>query len=195
MDTPNTMEIPGRTIEMIRRLKVPAQCVAIDAGGGGKQIVDRLHELGYRCKEVGFGESPTDRLAHSNRRGELYDTLRGVMNPDLNEEPFAIPDEAHMLRQELAIMPLMYDSEGRLLLPPKERTGTSRYSTTCLRELLGRSPDRADSLCLAVWIMITEGVKHFKIDPKRMVVTSEDHEAFRQRMQEGVSEFMRQLEG
>ena len=33
------------------------------------------------------------------------------------------------------------------------------------------------------------------IHPKRMVVTNEDHEAFRQRMQEGVSEFMRQLGG
>ena len=151
MDTPNTMEIPGRTIRLIDEHKVPAGRVAFDAGGGGKQIADLLHERGYRVEIIGFGESAEAKQAYRNRRAELYGRLRELLNPDREHGAFSLPPDAHQLRQELAVLPLTYDSEGRMLLIPKESTGSQQGPS--LRRLLGRSPDRADSLVLATWVL------------------------------------------
>ena len=56
LDTPNTMEIAGRTIRLIEQHRLPAWQVAFDAGGGGKQIADRLHEQRHFVQVVGFGD-------------------------------------------------------------------------------------------------------------------------------------------
>jgi hypothetical protein len=48
------------------------------------------------------------------------------------------------------VLPLLYDSEWRLMLSPKDRT-SAESAQVSIRQLLGRSPDRADSLVLAVW--------------------------------------------
>ena len=79
-------------------------------------------------------------MAYKNRRSEMYGMLREYLRPERPEGPFAIPPEYHEPRQELSSVPLQYDSEGRLLLPPKEK----------LRRQLGRSFDRADSRVLAI---------------------------------------------
>jgi hypothetical protein len=149
MDLSNTMEIVGRTIELMRRHGIAAGRVVIDAGGGGKQIGDRLREQGYAVQIVGFGEAARDKQAFKNRRAELYGRLRVLIKPDGENEPFALPRDAHELRAELAVLPLLYDSEGRLMLPPKDRTSVESAQVS-IRQLLGRSPDRADSLVLGV---------------------------------------------
>lgn len=151
LDLPKTMEIVGRTIRFIDENNLSASSVAIDAGGGGKQIADRLHELGYYVRAVGFGESADDNQAHRNRRAELYGNLRRILDPERESGGFVPPPLASELRQELAVLPLQYDSEGRMLLPPKERHSNHAVHQKSLRELLGRSPDRADSLALATW--------------------------------------------
>ena len=45
MHLSDTMEIAGRTVRYIRQHKLAGKQVAIDAGGGGKQISDRIREL------------------------------------------------------------------------------------------------------------------------------------------------------
>jgi hypothetical protein len=153
LDTPNTMEIPGRTIRLIEEHNLSAGRVAFDAGGGGKQISDRLHEQNYRVMIVGFGESAEAKQAYRNRRAELYGRLRELLNPEREGGVFALPPDAGELRQELAVLPLQYDSEGRLQLPPKESGRAGPHQGPSLRRLLGRSPDRADSLALAAWAL------------------------------------------
>lgn len=165
LDTPNTMEIPGRTIRLMEQYKIHPGCVAIDLGGG-KPIFDRLAELGHHILGVSFGsaagtdaktpeEAANLKKAYKNLRAEMYGVLREVLDPARNETPFAIPNLAHELRQELAILPLQYDSEGKLYLPPKDRDAKSAHSSSgkakSIREMLGRSPDRADSLVLATY--------------------------------------------
>ena len=157
MDTPNTMEIVGRTIRLIEEHQVPPSCVAFDAGGGGKQIADRLLEQRYDVCLIGFGETATSSQAYKNRRAELYGELRELLKPDGEKQPFALPPIAYELRQELTVLPLQYDSEGRLYLPPKERRSTHATGEVSLRQLLGRSPDRADSLALAAWALGIRG--------------------------------------
>lgn len=152
-DTPNTMEIPGRTIQLMRQYNLGARRVAIDAGGGGKQIADRLREQRYPVRAIGFGESAEDKQGYRNRRAEMYAKLRTLLNPNRDRGIFALPPNSMDLRQELAVLPLQFDSEGRMQLPPKEASGSGMHEGPSIRRLLGRSPDRADSLVLAVLVL------------------------------------------
>jgi hypothetical protein len=148
----NTMEIAGRTLALLREHGLSSYHVAMDAGGGGKQIADRLSEQGQPVSLVGFGESADGKQTYKNRRAELYGLLRERLKPDRDQGQFLLPPDAHELRQELSILPLCYDSEGRLMLPPKSRS-SARPGEVSIEKLLGRSPDRADSLALAVWVL------------------------------------------
>jgi len=153
LDLENTMEIVGRTVLLIQTHNLSADRVAIDAGGGGKQITDRLHEQGYYVRSIGFGESADDNQAHKNRRAELYGNLRRLFDPERENGCFLLPPDAAELRQELAVLPLQYDSEGKLFLPPKDPRPNQAAHIRSLRQILGRSPDRADSLALAAWAL------------------------------------------
>ena len=172
MDLANTMEIVGRTVRLIEEHNLPASRVAIDAGGGGKQIADRLQEQGYYVRAIGFGESADDSQAFKNRRAELYGNLRRLLDPERESGGFLLPPLNAELRQELAVLPLQYDSEGRMFLPPKERRTNQAVHQTSLRELLGRSPDRADSLALAAWALRQPSAR--MADP--LICSSEDDE-------------------
>jgi hypothetical protein len=152
LDTPNTMEIAGRTISLIKEHRLTYGMVAMDAGGGGKQTADRLAEQGHSVLLVGFGESAEAKQAYTNRRAELYGGLRERLKPYRDDGGFLLSPDAHQLRQELAVLPLNYDSEGRLVLPSKGGS-SARLGETSIRQMLGRSPDRADSLVLAVWAL------------------------------------------
>jgi len=153
LDLSNTMEIVGHTVRIIQMHNLPPDRVAIDAGGGGKQITDRLHEQGFYVRSIGFGEAADDGQAHKNRRAELYGNLRRLFDPERENGGFIVPPDAAELRQELAILPLQYDSEGKLFLPPKDPRPNQAVHTKSLRQILGRSPDRADSLALAAWAL------------------------------------------
>jgi len=87
------------------------------------------------------------RYTYKNRRAEMYGLLRERMG---SEDGFGLPLEYDELRRQLAPMPLLFDGEGRLFLPPKnKRSPTSTEAT--IRDLIGCSPDEADALVLAVY--------------------------------------------
>ena len=68
---------------------------------------------------------------------------------------FAISAEYEELRRQLAVMPKETDEEGRAMMPPKNRKpGQDETNRKTLVELLGRSPDEADALVLAVHGML-----------------------------------------
>ena len=152
MSTPNTMEIVGRTIELLRQYDLSATVVAMDIGGGGKQLADRLKEQGYHVRTVHFGESADDKQAYPNRRVEMYANLMDLFEPRPELGVFNLGDDSDELRQELAVFPKVFDSSGRIVLPPK-RPGRSGNGQTSIQKILGHSPDRADSLALAAWML------------------------------------------
>lgn len=185
MKTPNTVDITNRTVRYLADYNVqPMNCV-IDAGGGGKQIADRLRELGHKVRTVYFGENPSPpastsmavvrlpttrtsfaekRQIYKNRRAEMYGYLRLLLDPSVNDEDgvaFAIPEELEELHHELSIMPLQYDEEGKMFLPPKDRKPGQKDNPelVTIKKILGRSPDRADSLVLAVFGMFVKARK------------------------------------
>lgn len=180
--TPNTAEIANRTLSLMKEYGVPAERVVFDRGGGGKQIADHLRE---RCaapvRTVAFGESVTpppkrgltafsDRIdqleeksIHVNRRAQLYYDLRDLLNPDgayaiENGGVFAIPSRFAELRRQLDPIPKRSDPEGRNVMIPKSKPSPN-YTGPTLIDLIGHSPDEADSLTLAIHAMLHKSTR------------------------------------
>lgn len=172
--TPNTREITTTTIKLIKTHGLNPEDVMFDRGGGGKQIVDQLRSEGYDVRSVGFGSKvvpPIDlkigtaqktdiqesRYTFLNLRAQMYWKLRERLTPLLVDEDkqeyrvnFCIPARYTELRRQLAPLPYFYDEEGRIFLPPKSKP-TPTYTGKTIVEILGGSPDQADSLVLATW--------------------------------------------
>jgi len=108
----------------------------IDAGGGA-EIADRLHELGYndRVKAIYFGSTPLNTVKYKNKRCEMW----GEMNLWLLDEnlPPELPD-TDTLQADLCASPYDRDSNDRICLWKKERI-KSKY---------GFSPDEGDAAAL-----------------------------------------------
>lgn len=180
VQTPDTTQVVGRTLELMKRYDVESRNVLFDRGGGGKEHADQLRKQGYNVRTVAFGESALapdherfkrgsktrqkridhaeEAYAYRNRRAEMYGLLRQLLDPAITPEGFGIPYKYGELRRQLAPIPRQWDSEGRLVLPPKnKRTKDSKELT--LVELIGHSPDEADALVLAVYGMVRKGSK------------------------------------
>jgi hypothetical protein len=171
--TPDTSVIPNRTIALMREHDVQPEMVMFDRGGGGYQHACELRARGYDVKAVSFGESVTPekvpwmqpfdekvqrqerRHVYFNRRAEMYGMVRLRLDPTVDGVVFAISAEYTELRRQMAVVPLLYDEEGRIVLPPK-RKRNDRDTRTTLIEMIGHSPDEADALALAVYVMDAE---------------------------------------
>ncbi len=175
LKTPDTSTITGRTIALIKQYSLEPENVYFDAGGGGKQHVDRLRSQGYDVQAVAFGSAASPpaaayqratldrridraetRQVYKNKRAEMYGLLRMRLDPD-SETPFALPAEYHELRRQLAPIPLVYGDEGELVLPPKSKKDINSTKVTLI-ELIGCSPDEADALALAVYGLSQEAL-------------------------------------
>ncbi len=102
--------------------------------GGGADIVDRLHELGYedRVKAVHFGSTPLDPIRYKNKRNEIW----GEMASWLNDEnmPPQIPDSDEF-QADLCASPYDTDSNDRKVL----------WLKTKIKSKYGFSPDYGDA--------------------------------------------------
>jgi hypothetical protein len=178
MKTPDTSVIPGRTIALMNQYNIPADRVLFDAGGGGKEHVDALRAKGYEVKSIPFGGSPTSpneykiykrmpeesreireqRDVYRNRRAEMYGetskVLRGVHETGIGNMGFGIPEDLTDLLFQLSKMPKLYDGEGVLYLPPKNKKTLGKSETKTLGDIIGHSPDEADSFVLAVFGLV-----------------------------------------
>ena len=166
--TPDTSVIRREVVAFMGRHGVPPERVFLDRGGGGKQIADEMRAIGYNVKTVAFGETvqlevkkgqhfirnrrevKEEAYTYKNRRAQMYGELSIRFDPVSGG--FAIPVSDPELRRQLAPLPKLYDEEGRLWLPPKNKRDDKDTRKT-LTEILGCSPDRADALVLAVYAM------------------------------------------
>jgi len=119
--------------------------------GGGADIVDRLHELGYkdRVKAIHFGSTPLNPKKYKNKRNEIW----GEMADWLTDEslPPSIPDSDE-LQADMCASPYDRDSNDRRVLWSKDKI-KSKY---------GFSPDYGDAAALT----FSEPVKTTK--PKKL---------------------------
>jgi len=119
--------------------------INVDAGGEGSGISDELWSAGYPVVRVMFGANPISP-DYFNCRAEMYWMLSKAMKAGLAIEP----DPTGELEEELSVIggmaSLKEKSVNKIMravfwLPPKEE----------IASILGRSPDKADALCLATY--------------------------------------------
>jgi len=77
----------------------------------------------------------------------MYHQLRLLL-----EEGWGIPEECQELIRQLRPIPLLYDGEGRIYMLPKNKKSPNSKEPTLI-DMLGCSPDEADSTVLAVYGM------------------------------------------
>ncbi|MDR5867933.1 hypothetical protein [Halomonas koreensis] len=130
----STMEVAGIVATIIKKER-PAQ-VAIDVGGIGAGVVDRLEELGYGeiIEAVNFGSAAGDPELYRNKRAEMWWEMRNWLDDDM---PVMIPDR-NDLHADLCGPSYKYDSNQRRILESKED----------MRKRGLRSPDAGDALAL-----------------------------------------------
>lgn len=169
--TIDTTIVTEETVRLMREYGVAAENVLFDRGGGGKEHADRLRKDGYNVRTIGFGEAVTaektrglttladrklqdeERYTYVSRRCEMYHLLSMAINPSKGD-PFGIPREMGELRRQLNFFPKVYDKEGRIWLPPKNKPpGSKDSSIITLTEMIGRSPDEADSAVMCYYAM------------------------------------------
>lgn len=130
----STMEVAGLVHSIIRNEK-PAQ-VAIDVGGLGAGVVDRLIELGHDdvVVPINFGGASLDPARFANRRAEMWWNLRDWLDGDM---PVMIPDRDD-LHTDICAPFYKYDSQARRKLESKDE----------IKKRGLRSTDCADALAL-----------------------------------------------
>jgi len=110
--------------------------IRVDVGGVGAGVVDRLRELRFRRVEaVHFGGAAKDTARFRNERAEMYWLVREA----LERHTISLPDDDELLA-DLSAIRYTFTGSGLIQLEAKDET----------RRRLGRSPDRADALALAV---------------------------------------------
>lgn len=146
----DTMEVAGIVAAMIKSDK-PAQ-VAIDVGGLGAGVVDRLIELGHGdiVLPVNFGSTALDPQVYKNKRAEMWWEMRNWLAGDM---PVMIPNKDE-LHADLCGPTYKYDSNQRRQLESKDdmkRRGL-------------RSSDCADALALTFNGEPLHDPKEYQID-------------------------------
>lgn len=135
----DNVAVARRVAELAKKLG--AVSAAIDAGGLGGGVYDVLRELerqgelpeGFEVIPNDFGARATDPREHADRRTELYARLRDW----LRDEGAMDFDEG--LEEELLAPSYRWNGTA-IRLEPKD----------ALKKRIGRSPDDADALALAV---------------------------------------------
>ncbi|QDV53837.1 hypothetical protein Enr17x_59200 [Gimesia fumaroli] len=152
-DTQQTMEWVLETALIYGiNLKQGAVPIAIDWGGGyGNAVGDPLKKLNVHVIEVhGNAASDLNTKKYANKRAELYGEAGRRLDPagDFRMMPFGLPDNER-LKAELIAPAKIYsghDGEKYYITPKGRRGADENYMGKTLREMLGRSPDRADAV-------------------------------------------------
>jgi len=147
--TMDTMEVAGRTQQIMKDFNIAAENVSIDSVGVGGGVVDRLHELNVGVNSINVGEPPIDETQYKNKRVELW----GVIKQELIEEKLnlSILNNGEMTR----------DLCGELASPKYKITSKGQYQLESKEDMKKRgvqSPDIADALALTYCFNIGEGV-------------------------------------
>jgi phage terminase large subunit len=126
----STMETAGLCMQQI----MAGYRVAVDDTGVGGGVTDRVREQGKSIGAVNFGQAAKDAEHFKNARSEMFWGLR-----------LWLRDTGHIesdgdLRRELANLRYKMDSSGKIQVESKDD----------IRKRLGKSPDKADALALAV---------------------------------------------
>lgn len=125
----DTMEVAAKTAAAIERHGPDA--VFVDGAGVGGGVVDRLHQMGYRVREVQSGESADDKERYLNKRVEMWDLMRDWLTVGCIDGDVRLADDLTGPEYQVAL-------KGQLKLETKEAMQKRGLS----------SPDDGDALAL-----------------------------------------------
>ena len=93
----NTMEVVDLVLKCMKKYRT--NLVAVDGGGVGGGVIDRLRQLGIRVVEVQFGGKATPHLAGSNRENARYANKRAEIWGSLRDwlRGGALPNDSQLL--------------------------------------------------------------------------------------------------
>ena len=109
----------------------------VDAGGGA-ELVDRLHELGYQnVRAIPFGGASFEPDKFKNKRVEMWAAVAEWLDPSISGLPVDLPDDDN-LQSDLCTPQISRDSMDRYVLESKDS----------IRKRGMPSPDMGDALAL-----------------------------------------------
>lgn len=137
------MSTAGKVLDLMRQWGVPAERVRIDETGLGGGVVDRLQEQSHYVRGINNAQSPSGDWQHVigntpvlNARAESYLAVGRLVA----RKALIVPSRHQQLWGELSAIRYQFDSAGRLKIESKDE----------LRGRIGKSPDAADALALAL---------------------------------------------
>ncbi|MFA5403247.1 MAG: terminase family protein [Candidatus Omnitrophota bacterium] len=137
MHIKDTMLIAGEIAVMMNRYET--NLCAIDSIGIGAGICDRLRELGKDVEYINSAETAGEEHRFANRRAEMW----WYAMEQIRKGNVAYPKDAELRRELSSVHCRVVSSNGKIQLEPKDKT----------KELLGRSPDRADAFVYGLWAL------------------------------------------
>lgn len=135
---------------------------AMDAGGLGIGVYDNVkHNPRVRIEAVNFAQAPSKDL-YMNVRSEMYCEAAQLIKDGFYVDVDANPE----LVEELRNTQVFVNERGKLQIIPKED----------IRKTIGRSPDRADALVLAIHSMLHQtGTSAAEVAAKVLAVNGWTH--------------------
>ena len=115
--------------------------IVVDTIGLGGGVADRLKEEGYDV--VGFNGNAKPPAAYERHTVQFHNCRIAAywrLFELMREGHITLPKDP-LLMGELLATGYQPTSAGRVIAKPKDE----------IKKLLGRSPDRADAICMAVW--------------------------------------------
>ena len=135
--SPNTMEQVGFVQQYKNKYDIEDRYISTDAGGLGKGVGDRLHEIDIFCNNVQFGQSAMMKDKYKNARAEMYYEMMLWLK---NGGRIVANDNWY----ELLSINYKTDSERKFQIQPKDELKRRMKD----RGLTASSPDVADAACL-----------------------------------------------
>lgn len=132
-----TMEGVGHIIDVIHEYE--PDMVAIDEGGLGGPIIDRLKEQKYKVRGINFGSGSSKKNRWGNKRAEMWGEMKKWLAIG------TIPDDK-TLKQDLSAPRKKPDSKGVMFLESKKDMRARKVA----------SPDKADALCLTFAVKVAK---------------------------------------
>lgn len=114
-----------------------SQAIAVDDIGVGAGVRARLKELNAPVIGINTGRTAEDPVRYTRLRDQIWMHAAQLFKDDY----VSIPDD-NMLVEDLAAFTYGMNSKGQMLIARKKD----------IKELIGRSPDRADALVMGLWV-------------------------------------------
>jgi len=129
----STMEYANTINDEVHSEDRQPNAIFIDTIGVGAGVMDRLEELGQKVIDANNSMKADKNDIYQNKRAESYFRLR-----DFIRKGGKIPNDKELKEELLAVRYIHNKMSGKIQIQAKED----------IKETLGRSPDKADSIAL-----------------------------------------------